>query len=135
MDYPKASPHIYPHVTHTFTDCILIQDWQTTYNFSPSTGHIEDGETVCIHSLCVHPDFQKRGLGKVLLKSYVQRIKDSGVAKRVALICRERYIPFYAKAGFTNVGKSKCQYGGGGWVDMVLDFEEGGGDGGEQDGY
>jgi GNAT superfamily N-acetyltransferase len=81
----------------------------------------------------VHPDFQKRGLGKVLLKSYVQRIKDSGVAKRVALICRDRYIPFYAKAGFTNVGKSK--YGGGGWVDMVLDLEEGGGDGGEQDGY
>jgi GNAT superfamily N-acetyltransferase len=108
MDYPK--------------------DWQTKYQLAPSIGHNEDGETVCLHSLCVHPDFAGRGLGKVLLKSYIQRIKDSGVAKRVALICRDRYVGFYEKAGFSKVGPSKCQYGGGNWMDMVLDFEAGMGD-------
>lgn len=104
------------------------QDWQSRYQLTPSIGHNEDGETVCIHSLCVHPDFGGNGLGQVLLKSYVQRIKDAGVAKRIALICRERLVGWYEKAGFSRVGPSQCQYGGGNWVDMVLDFEAGMGD-------
>jgi GNAT superfamily N-acetyltransferase len=108
MDYPK--------------------DWQTKYQLNPSTGHNEDGETVCIHSLCVHPDFAGKGFGKILLRSYVQRIMDSGVAKRVALICRDRLVGYYEKSGFSKVGPSKCQYGGGNWVDMVLEFESGMGD-------
>ncbi|KAH7552306.1 acetyltransferase [Bipolaris maydis] len=109
MDYPK--------------------DWKTNYQLAPSTGHNEDGQTVCLHSLCVHPNFARKGLGSILLRSYVQRIKDSGVATRIALICRDRYIPFYERAGFKKIGPSKCQYGGGNWVDMVLDFEDGGHDG------
>jgi predicted GNAT family N-acyltransferase len=109
------------------------KDWQTKYHLSPSVGHDELGDTVCIHSLCVHPDLAGRGLGRILLKSYVQRIKDSGVAKRVALICRDRLVGYYEKAGFSKVGPSKCQYGGGNWVDMVLEFEQGMGD--EDDAY
>ncbi|KAF1945048.1 acyl-CoA N-acyltransferase [Clathrospora elynae] len=108
MDYPK--------------------DWKTKYQLNPSTGHNEDGQTVCLHSLCVHPSFQGKGLGQILLKSYTQRIKDSGVASRIALICRDRYIAFYERAGFKKIGPSKCQYGGGNWVDMLLDFDEGGDD-------
>lgn len=119
----KSSSHV---VTDEAMD--YPKDWQTKYQFTPSTGHNEDGETVCIHSLCVHPDFAGKGLGQILLKSYVQRIKDSGVAKRIALICRERLIGYYEKAGFSKVGPSKCQYGGGNWVDMVMDFEAGMGD-------
>jgi len=107
MDYPK--------------------DWRTKYELSPSdgTGHDEDGRTVCLHSLCVHPDFQDKGLGRVLLVSWIQRIRDSGVADRIALICREKYIKFYEGCGFKNEGASKCQYGGGGWYDMLIDFKDG----------
>lgn len=104
MDYPK--------------------DWRTKYQLAPSIGHNEDGRTVCLHSLCIHPDFAGQGFGHVLLKSYVQRIRDSGIASRIALLCRERLIGFYEKAGFKKVGPSKCQYGGGNWFDMVLDFED-----------
>ncbi|KAI4700852.1 hypothetical protein J4E81_003816 [Alternaria sp. BMP 2799] len=111
MDYPK--------------------DWKTNYQLTPNVGHNEDGQTVCLHSLCVHPNFARKGLGSILLQSYVQRIKDSGVGSRIALICRDRYIPFYEKAGFKKIGPSKCQYGGGNWVDMVLDFEDSGDDGWE----
>lgn len=103
MDYPK--------------------DWKIKYQLSPSTGHNEDGDTICIHSLCVHPDFQRKGFGQILLKAYVQRIKDSGIAKRISLICRDRFVGYYEKAGFSKIGPSKCQYGGGNWVDMVLEFE------------
>ncbi|KAL1645945.1 hypothetical protein SLS61_008056 [Didymella pomorum] len=105
MDYPK--------------------DFKTNYQLTPSIGHNEDGDTICLHSLCVHPDFSGQGLGQILLRSYVQRIKDSGVAKRIALLCRERLIGFYQKAGFKKVGPSKCQYGGGNWFDMVIEFDGG----------
>ncbi|KAH7121269.1 hypothetical protein B0J11DRAFT_590294 [Dendryphion nanum] len=103
------------------------RDWRTNYQFSPASGvgHDELGETVCLHSLCVHPDFQGRGLGRVLLVGWTQRIKEAGGTKRVALICRERYVKWYEKVGFRNLGLSRCQYGGGGWFDMVLEFGEG----------
>jgi ribosomal protein S18 acetylase RimI-like enzyme len=104
MDYPK--------------------DWKTKYQLTPSTGHNEDGETLCIHSLCVHPSFAGRGFGQMLLKSYYDRMKGTGAAKRIALICRERYVGFYQKAGYKKIGPSKCQYGGGNWFDMVREFEE-----------
>ena len=101
-------------------------NWRTTYEMTPASGqgHDELGTTVCLHSLCVHPAFQGRGLGRVLLVGWTQRLRDAGIAKRVALICRERYVKWYEKAGFKLVGESKCQYGGGGWMDMVLEFEE-----------
>lgn len=105
MDYPK--------------------DFRTNYQLTPNIGHNEDGQTLCLHSLCVHPDFAGQGLGQVLLKSYVQRIKDSGVAKRIALLCREHLVGFYEKAGFKKVGPSGCQYGGGNWYDMVIEFDGG----------
>jgi ribosomal protein S18 acetylase RimI-like enzyme len=104
MDYPK--------------------DFRTNYQLAPGTGHSEDGQTICLHSLCIHPDFSGKGFGQILLKGYVQRIRDSGVATRIALLCRERLLGFYEKAGFKKVGPSKCQYGGGNWFDMVLDFED-----------
>ena len=97
-------------------------DWRTNYQLTPPTGHNEDGETVCLHSLCVHPDLQGKGIGAVLLRGWTQRIKDSGVAKRIALLCREHLVAWYEKAGFEKVGPSKCQYGGGGWIDMVMEF-------------
>jgi predicted N-acetyltransferase YhbS len=111
------------HSAETVTDASMAfpSDWRSKYQLSPPTGHDEDGETVCLHSLAVHPDLQRKGLGRTLLLSWIQRLKDSG-PKRIALLCRDRYIPFYEKAGFKNLGPSKVTYGGGGWVDMVLEF-------------
>jgi GNAT superfamily N-acetyltransferase len=39
-------------------------------------GHQDLGDTICIHSLAVTPEYQKMGLGSVLMKSYIARIKD-----------------------------------------------------------
>jgi GNAT superfamily N-acetyltransferase len=98
-------------------------DWKTRYQLGPSIGHHEEGDTICLHSLCVHPDLNGKGLGGVLLRSWTQRMKDAGLGKRVALICRERYVNFYQSAGFEKRGPSACQYGGGGWIDMVMEFD------------
>ncbi|PVI06278.1 acyl-CoA N-acyltransferase [Periconia macrospinosa] len=99
-------------------------DWRTNYRLDPPTGHHEEGDTICLHSLCVHPSFHKRGLGFVLLKGWTQRIRDAGLGKRIALICHDYLVSFYERAGFKKLGPSACQYGGGNWIDMVMEFSE-----------
>lgn len=84
-----------------------------------TVGHQEDGRTIAVHSLAVEPSVQGRGLGKTLLKAYIQRMQTSGVADRISILTYERLVPFYESVGFENRGPSKVQYGGGGWVDMV----------------
>lgn len=103
-------------------------DWRTRYQLSPKVGHNEEGETICLHSLCVHPEFHGKGLGSVLLRGWTQRMRDSGMGKRIALLCREPLVAWYEKAGFKKVGPSACQFGGGGWIDMVMEFEGAAGD-------
>ncbi|TKX25375.1 acetyltransferase (GNAT) domain-containing protein 6 [Elsinoe australis] len=85
-------------------------------------GHKEEGRTICIHSLAVLPDFQGKGLGRLLMRSYIQRMESSGVADRIAIIAHDQLVPFYEGMGFESRGKSPVVFGGGNWVDMVLDL-------------
>jgi GNAT superfamily N-acetyltransferase len=82
-------------------------------------GHQERGGTICIHSLAVAKEHQGMGLGTVLLKSYIQRIKDSKVADRLALLAHEHLISFYVGLGFTDMGPSSATFGGGNWNNLV----------------
>jgi len=69
MDYPK--------------------DWRTRNGRSTQVGHQEDGRTVALHSLAVHPKLQGCGLGKMIMKAYLQQMNNAGLADRVALICQD----------------------------------------------
>ncbi|KAL7950337.1 hypothetical protein V8C42DRAFT_196350 [Trichoderma barbatum] len=91
---------------------------------SPSepVGHRPDGRTVCIHSIAVSPRLQGLGLGTATLKSYVQRMNSSGIADRVALICREPEIGFFKKCGFRNLGRSNTTTLTGEFYNMVFDL-------------
>ena len=96
-------------------------------------GHREDGRTICIHSLAVLPEYQRRGLGKTLMKSYLQRMESHGVADRAALIAHKELIPYYEALGFQNLGESEAQFGGGGWYDMVRELKGEGEESEEED--
>jgi Acetyltransferases len=74
---------------------------------------------VCVHSLAVLPEHQGKKVGSTLMKSYIQRIKEAEIADRIALLAHDDMIGFYESLGFENKGPSKCQFGGGGWTDMV----------------
>lgn len=89
----------------------------------PKLGHKEAGRTICIHSLAVLPEYQGRGLGKTLMKAYLQRMESHGVADRTALIAHEGLIPYYEGFGYVNKGKSAVKFGGGGWFDMVKELK------------
>ncbi|KAF3934011.1 hypothetical protein ABW19_dt0200107 [Dactylella cylindrospora] len=85
-------------------------------------GHIEAGETICIHSLCVSPSYRNNNYSQILLKDYINRMRDAGVSKRLALICHQEITGVYTKCGFRTRGTSKVTHGGGNWIDMVYEY-------------
>lgn len=98
------------------------REWQSPVPPSDLRGHQEHGRTVAVHSLAVLPTFRTRGLGKIIMKSYQQRIESSGIADRLSLVAHDNLISFYEQLGFVNKGASQCEFGGGGWVDVVCTF-------------
>ncbi|KAI0161682.1 hypothetical protein GGR52DRAFT_575987 [Hypoxylon sp. FL1284] len=87
-------------------------------------GHQAAGQTVCMHSVAVHPKMQGFGLGKLIVKAYLQQQKGSGAARRCALICQDHLVRYYERFLFEYGGPSKATFGGGGWHDMVLDVDD-----------
>lgn len=65
------------------------RDFRTNKRNTTGLGHQEAGGTICIHSFAVHPKLQGCGLGKLLLKSYLQQLRNSECALRCSLICRD----------------------------------------------
>ncbi|KAI8624495.1 hypothetical protein F5Y19DRAFT_480515 [Xylariaceae sp. FL1651] len=69
------------------------RDYKTAKNkpnaSSPNVGHQETGRTICIHSLAVDPKLQGVGMGKLIVKAYMQQVKNSALADRIILICQE----------------------------------------------
>ncbi|KAK4655653.1 hypothetical protein QC762_304290 [Podospora pseudocomata] len=102
MDYPK--------------------DWRTRQGKSAEVGHQETGGLVALHSLAVLPGLQGCGIGKMIMKAYLQQVKGMGLGEGVGLICQDYLVGYYERFGYKNLGPSKAQFGGGGWNDMVFDL-------------
>lgn len=73
----------------TDNDMDYPRDWRERGGRSAAVGHQEAGRTLAMHSLAVSPRLQGCGLGKMILKSYLQQMNNSGTADRVALICQD----------------------------------------------
>jgi len=69
MDYPK--------------------DWNSEKPEPSSLGHQEAGRTIVLHSVAVLPQFQGRGIGRILMMAYMQQMNGAGIADRLALISHE----------------------------------------------
>ncbi|KIO31296.1 hypothetical protein M407DRAFT_241840 [Tulasnella calospora MUT 4182] len=82
------------------------------------------GITVVIHSVCVHPDYQKKGVAIDLLREYLARLEKDAPpeVKSVHLICHEELLELYRKAGFELVGKSPVVHGPREWFEMKYDL-------------
>ena len=73
----------------TDNDMDFPKDWKDTHGRQESIGHQESGRTISLHSLAVLPKLQGCGLGKLIVKSFLQQMNDSGTTDRVALICQD----------------------------------------------
>jgi GNAT superfamily N-acetyltransferase len=105
--------------TVTDSDMGFPADWRTRGGKSTELGHQESGRTIALHSLAVAPKLQGCGVGKMIVKAYIQQMNNSGLADRVALLCQDYLMNYYERFGFQSKGASPAQFGGGGWHDMV----------------
>lgn len=72
-------------------------------------------------SISIHPDYQKQGLGTMLLatlKDYCFHQLYSGIA----LTCHDYLIPYYEMNGFKEMGISQSTFGQEVWFDMLLEM-------------
>ncbi|KAG8911831.1 hypothetical protein FRC00_005765 [Tulasnella sp. 408] len=78
------------------------------------------GKAVVIHSVCVHPDYRKKGVAIALLREYLTRLEKDAPPEieSVRLICHEEMMELYRKAGFDLVGKSPVVHGPREWYEM-----------------
>ena len=108
-------------------------------------GHNEAGRTLAVHSVAVLPAYQGLGVGRTLMKAYVQRMVESDIADRIAILVRKDtdaakqgkenvkmegdstekgevsdYTQgFFEKLGFEHKGASGVKRGEGQWLNMV----------------
>lgn len=64
-------------------------DWASAHPQPSVLGHQEHGRTIVLHSIAIAPGFQNRGLGRVLVSAYIQRLNEAGVADRLVLIAHD----------------------------------------------
>jgi len=98
-------------------------DWNSEHPVASSLGHQEGGRTIALHSVAILPQFQGRGLGRVLMMAYMQQMNGAGIADRLALIARDHKTQWYEQLGFTNRGKSSATIARGGWNDLVFELK------------
>ena len=80
----------------------------------------DGGMSFYIKDFAVHPDYQARGTGKMLLRALEQFIRDSiepGWAVSLELISTKEAIPFYRKMGFE---ERPCECDSPGMMKMLL---------------
>ncbi len=79
----------------TDSDMGVPADWRSRGGRSANVGHQETGRTIALHSLAVSPKLQQCGVGKMIVKAYLQQMNNSGLADRVSLICQDVRSPFF----------------------------------------
>lgn len=88
--------------------------------------HETDGQTLCIHSVCVAAEYQRKGIASRMLKAYLQYVQQScPQACSVQLICKKNLISLYETAGFTLTGASSIVHGQDQWYDLHVSFTKG----------
>lgn len=86
-------------------------------------GHLEDGKTIAIHSVVIHPEWRGKHIGHIMVRDHVEKFYSLFTAERMSLLCQPDKVSFYEKNGFRNLGQSDCKHGGKEWLNMVLPFD------------
>ncbi|KAJ5454076.1 acyl-CoA N-acyltransferase [Penicillium daleae] len=107
----------------------MPENWQSLPVSEPvvvdgqTVGNDPSGGNVAIHSVVTIPEFQGKGIGRDMVKAYVEYIREEARdVKSIVLIAHDYLIRFYEQGGFKNRGTSECRFAGGVWTDLVCDI-------------
>lgn len=90
--------------------------------------HELDGKTICLHSVCVSPDYRKQGIATKLMTTWIEQLKQVNAKehekkyKRIAIMSRPNLLGLYESVGFKNIGVSKVVHGPEPWIDCILEL-------------
>ncbi|KAJ5378038.1 uncharacterized protein N7496_005447 [Penicillium cataractarum] len=109
----------------------MPENWQSLPRHEPvvvngeTVGNDPHGGNVAIHSVVTIPEFQGRGIGKAMVKAYIEYIREMGGGNggSIVLIAHDYLVRFYEQTGFENRGVSECRFAGGVWYDLVCNIE------------
>jgi ribosomal protein S18 acetylase RimI-like enzyme len=90
--------------------------------FKDLVGHDHDGKHIVIFSLAVLPEFQKKGIARQLMASFIEKSKKLK-KKKIMLICKSELIDYYQRYGFVYTGESASTHGGFKWHEMYLPLD------------
>ena len=82
--------------------------------------HDPQGSTLCIHSVVVRESLRRQGLGRRMLRHYVEEVQGKEQVRAIALICKEYLVDFYKQCGFVMVGPSDVEHGADPWYEMRI---------------
>lgn len=86
--------------------------------FSKVGANSPEGGFIAVQSLSVHPDFQRQGVGTLLLAA-LKEIAVQQNRKGISLTCHDELITYYEMNGFVHEEISDSTHGGAVWSDMV----------------
>lgn len=89
--------------------------------FKELVGHDPEASNVVIMSVVVAPAHQGKGLSKVLMVEFVERMKRMGKTT-IHLMCKEHHVPLYEKFGYRYIRPSASDHGGMAWHEMSMDL-------------
>ncbi|ENH65255.1 Polyamine N-acetyltransferase 1 [Fusarium oxysporum f. sp. cubense race 1] len=95
------------------------RNWKEDPQGDYAVGHKKNGRTIALHALAVAPDYQRAGLGKAIMRVYIERTKSLNSADRISILTYDRLVPYYQRLGFEHYGKSESAYAGVAWHDLV----------------
>jgi arylalkylamine N-acetyltransferase len=93
--------------------------------------HEAQGKTICLHSVCVSPNYRKQGIATKLLTKWIEQLKQINALQevsskkkytRIALLSRPKLTGLYESVGFKNIGTSNVVHGPEPWIDCILDL-------------
>ncbi|MCY7023935.1 MULTISPECIES: GNAT family N-acetyltransferase [Streptococcus] len=96
----------------------VLERYLTDDLFSKVGANPPEGGFIAVQSLSIHPDFQRQGVGTLLLAA----LKETAVQQNrqgISLTCHDELIPYYEMNGFVHERISDSTHGGAIWSDMV----------------
>lgn len=97
----------------------LIKDPKVTEN-KINRGHVDDGDTLFVYSLCVKKELGGKGIGSEICNYYYDEWLNYGDRiKYISTVVKSKHIEWMKNLGFSYVGMSDVKSGNEPWFDVI----------------